>query len=686
MKTIPSLKILAVAITTAFTMTACFWDDDKTIHTGQFIDAEVKGLTYESSACKTNCVTNEKGEFEYHAGNTVKFYAGETFIGQAQGDSIVRPHHLTDESAVTGKKAVRIARLLLALDSDPTDSILDITEKAKSLKPDCKTDSDANLEQCAIDAALTLPNEEDAYAHLIGGKLSAKHIGQYLYAPEKTGGDAEGATEIVTYSKALKKAYVTNGKDNRIDIIDLQNPSAPTKAGSIDMSTQGDGINSVALYEDQLAIAVEVKGSNGQDKGKVVLVNVKDTSTTTALTVGYLPDMVTFTPDGKKILVANEGEPSDDYTHDPEGSVSIIDVASSVVTEVSFAEFNAGGSRHADLPSLVRITGPSVTHNKGVYTQTGKASVAQDLEPEYIAIANDSKTAWVVLQENNALAEIDIASAKVTKIHALGTKDYGLAKHAIDASDKDDTITFSARPSVVGTYMPDAIATYKVNGVNYILTANEGDGREYGIDMDTKAACEKAGGIDYDDGKCIIHIDEKRLGKFNSDELSATLATPADSKSELGRLKVTTTEGKDSQGILQTAHSFGARSFSIWKEDGTLVYDSGNDFAVKTNEAGTYPDNRSDDKGTEPEGIELATIGSQTYVFIGLERSSGFMIYDVTQPEAPRFIEYIKPAAHDISPEGLKFIPATDSPNGKNLLLISNEYSSSLSIYELTQQ
>lgn len=192
--------------------------------------------------------------------------------------------------------------------------------------------------------------------------------------------------------------------------------------------------------------------------------------------------MVTFTSDGSHLLVANEGEPNS-YNQpdsvDPEGSISVIAVSglnptsSSLTRSVSTADFKSYNAQDAQLRNAgVRIFGPN-------------ASVAQDLEPEYITVSADSKTAYVTLQENNAIAIVDIASKTVTAIKPLGFKDHSLAGMGMDVSDEDGgTNTNSGSPAikigpvpVKGMYLPDAIASYTVGGQTYLITANEGDAR-----------------------------------------------------------------------------------------------------------------------------------------------------------------------------------------------------------------
>lgn len=322
------------------------------------------------------------------------------------------------------------------------------------------------------------------------------------------------------------------------------------------------------------------------------------------------------------------------------------------------------------------------------------ATVAQDLEPEYISVSPDNSRAFVSLQENNAIAVIDIANAKVTKILPLGLKDYGLNVNKIDASDKDDMINLQAYTGVYGMYQPDTVASYRWNNADFIVTANEGDSRDY------------AG-----------FSEEARAGDLTLDPNHPQFAAAKD-KTQLARLKVTKSMGDDdNDGDYDKIVSFGARSFSIWTADGQQVFDSGSDFERITaallgnnfnnNNEENKGDSRSDDKGSEPEALVLGKIGQKRYAFIGLERTSGFMMYDVTNPFDVHFVDYVvnrdfdssfsintdtgevkgdASLAGDLGPEGMKFVSAEKSPNGQPLLIIGNEVSGTTSVYQIKVQ
>lgn len=476
------------------------------------------------------------------------------------------------------------------------------------------------------------------------------------------------AAEISAYDEHSKRLFVVNAQAKRLDVLDMQDPGNLTLLFSIDMASYGAVVNSVAVDDGRVAVAVE--NAVKTEAGQVLFFDVEG-HFLSAVTVGALPDMLTFTPDGKYVLVANEGEPSDDYTIDPEGSVSIIKVAErgknltqQNVRTADFAAYN-----NATLDESIRIFGPNAT-------------VSQDLEPEYIAISSDSKWAWVTLQENNAIAVIDIKRARVVAVNGLGFKDHNLTGNGLDASDRDGGINIKNWP-VRGMYLPDAIARYNVKGAPLLVTANEGDAREYSG-----------------------FSEELRIGGVALDAAVFPNAATLKQNSNLGRLKITKTRGNtDGDAEYEELYSFGARSFSIWSPRGELLFDSGEMFEQIT--AAAFPanfnasnsnntlDDRSDDKGPEPEGLALGRIEGRTYAFIGLERIGGITVFDITNPLEVEFVQYFNhrnfsqtPGANsggDLGPEGLLFIKADDNPKHKPLLVVTNEVSGTTTVYEINK-
>ena len=504
-------------------------------------------------------------------------------------------------------------------------------------------------------------------------------------------------SEIPAFDPASKRLYVIAG--STVDVYTVSNTGALTAAGQITAGFSAPvGMeilpNSVAVKNGIVAVAYAVKetAKGTQQVGKVSFFTAATGAFLRAVDVGFLPDMLTFTADGTKVLVANEGEPNEDYTVDPEGSISIISIPGGVASGIATAtvqnvNFNTFNAQLAALKTAgVRIIGDRTIAGSPVLT-----TVSQDLEPEYIAIAPDGLTATITLQENNAIATLNIATATITSIKPLGLKNFNLAGNGIDASDRDvdgtsaggGKIDIKTQP-VFGLYQPDAIASFTANGQTYYITANEGDSRVRPTAANLIGTTAEGG----------VFNEEVRVNS-TSYVLDPTVfpnAATLKNDANLGRLTVTNKSGDtDGDGDFDRIVTFGGRSFSILDANGALVFDSGDRLERLTAEfaptlfnsdgVSTNFDTRSDNKGPEPEGVTIGVIDGRTYAFIGLERVGDVIVYDVTNPVSPTFVQYLN-APEDRGTEGLIFVSATDSPTGKPLLITSSEASNTVSVFE----
>ncbi len=495
-------------------------------------------------------------------------------------------------------------------------------------------------------------------------QIELSYIGSY-----DPSGSANASSEIVVFDSATKRLFIISALQNRLDIADFSNPSSMQPITSIDMTPYG-GITSVAVRNG--IVAASAPNANQQLNGSVVIFNT-DGVFQKQVTVGALPDMITFTPDGKKIMTANEGQPNDSYTVDPEGSVSIIDITGGIgsltqgnVTTLDFTSFNA------QTAALVAA---------GVRKGFPGSTLSQDLEPEYIAFSTTGDTAWVILQEANAFAVVNLKTNTVADIWSLGKKDHSLPGNGFDASDVGTNAHIANWP-VKGIYMPDGIATYQVNGTTYIVGANEGDDREYSAFNERLRVNSPSYVLD-----------------------SATFPHAEILKKDynLGRLRVTRASGDtDGDGDFDEINLIGGRSFSIWNTaTKSVVYDSKDDFEQYLSKTPQFaaifnadhesntPRSRSTSKGPEPEGLALASIAGKQYAFIGLERQGGVMVYDITNPASVNFVDYKNPRnlntyGGDNGPEGIIYVPGSQSPDSNHYIIVANEISGTLSIYKIT--
>jgi LPXTG-motif cell wall-anchored protein len=530
-----------------------------------------------------------------------------------------------------------------------------------------------------------------------------------------TGSGGLAASEIVAFDSTSKQLFINNGALNRIDIVDIATPATPTLVRSVDMGVYGRGVQSVTVGDGIVAAAVDVApvvSSDGRQTASNGIVVLMDTTGRILRTVGVgnLPDHVSFTPDKKTILVAGEGEPicslenantpspaleAKDPTlvNDANGTVSLIDVSNgatnATVTTLDFSSFD----KTALLAEGVRVFFPGST-------------AAQDLEPEYITTNAAGTRAYVTLQEANAIAIVDLVNKSILDVAPLGYKDWGAPGLLIDTSDRDNQALTGASMNLQsytgvplkGMYMPDTIASMQKGGATFLLTANEGDDRDY-----------------------TCFTEKYRLGdnSLATNWSTGTVSSLLNTNAKLARMN--TTNAFPTKPAFDAIYTYGGRSFSIWNSSGALVWDSGSQ--IEEIIARDYPtafnsdssdaaassllmvqgqaarmDGRSDDKGPEPEAIAVGTIGAQTFAFVGLERMGGIMVYDVSNPTAPSFVRYknaaleglaltpannTTPGSYDVSPEGMVFVPAAASPNSKPMLIVANELSGTTTMYEV---
>ena len=627
-----------------------------------------------------NAVTSNTSSTFTTDGTSISF--DKTFIKvNENAGTLAFKINITNPSNATVNLVVKPAPFSTADSNDFTlsNQTINITPSTTSVNIDIPIIDDILEEQQAEYFVLGLENpfgatisgeafstiyivDNDKQAPVASKQIEMNYLG--FFDPS---GNNNSSTEIVVHDPATQRLFTISSLTDVFDIIDFSNPTSPRVIKTVNMLPYG-GITSVAVKNGIIAVA-SPNGTNAQENGSVVFFDI-DGNFIKQVTVGVLPDMITFTPDGTKVMTANEGEPNDSYTVDPEGSISIIDITGGItnllqsnVTTLSLAGFNG---QEASLSA------------SGVRKVKSTSTLAQDLEPEYIAISEDSKKAWVSCQENNAVIEVNLETKSIIGIWGLGQKDMSLPGNGFDASDNNGEILIANWP-VKAYYNPDAMAYYKVGNTNYIVTANEGDEKDLG------------------------GFSERTTVGANGYALDPTVfpnASVLKASHSLGRFRVTNVNGNtDGDSQFEEIHALGARSFSIFNADSKeIVFDSGDQF--ERHIAENHPlifnaDNeangikvRSRAKGPEPEGVTLGKINGQTFAFITLERAGGVMVYNVTDPNNVTFTDYkhsrmTTAYGGDNGPEGITYIAPENSTTGKGYVIVANEISGTLSMYEV---
>ncbi|WP_052402073.1 choice-of-anchor I family protein [Muricoccus aerilatus] len=479
--------------------------------------------------------------------------------------------------------------------------------------------------------------------------------GNLLWTRDSTDTPA-GSAEVIAYDPRTERVLVLG--PTGVEALAAADGALRFSLPRADLGSLGTG-NSVAVHGDVIAVAYDgpTPGSNGSVAFYRMAADGNAAAAIRQVEVGAVPDMVTFTPDGSRLLVAIEGEPNANYgvnpSGDPVGGVAVIDVATGASTFLGFEGFDTEALR----ASGVRITGvPGIT-------------AVTDLEPEYIAVSADGTKAYVTLQENNAVALLDLGTLTYTNIFALGTKDYSLPGQGLDPSDRDGGANI-VNANLRGLYMPDGIATFESGGRTYLVTANEGDASEWGSYSDVARVS-------------TLSLDEASFG--GAADVAAVKAAGA-----LGRLQVSKVDGDtDGDGDIDVLHALGGRSFSIWEvTHGGLVqtYDSGDmiERMLLQNRPDLFDDTRSDDKGPEPESVTLGIVNGQLYAFVALERADSVMSFAINSPTD---VTYAGIVATDDAPEVIHFVSAEDAPAGAGgpLLLSPAEGSGVTTAHALTE-
>lgn len=503
--------------------------------------------------------------------------------------------------------------------------------------------------------------DNDSQAPIPSNQIELNYIGSF-----DPSGASTSTCEIVVHDAVSQRLFTTSTVAGYLDIIDFSNPTNLSVINSVNINPYG-GVTSVAVKNGIVAVA----SPNADEtlNGSVIFFDTNGTFLK-QVTVGALPDMITFSPDGTKVMTANEGQPNIDYSIDPEGSVSIIDISGGIASlsqsNVTTLLFTAYNVQEATLIA------------SGVRKLKVTSTLSQDFEPEYITISADSQKAWVTLQENNAIAEINLTNNTISDVWALGTKDISLPGNGFDVSDNNGQVLIANWP-IQAYFIPDAVASYNVGGTTYLVTANEGDEKEYGAFTERVAVSS---------------------GSFGLDATIFPNASVLKQNHNLGRFRATNLNGNtDADAQFETIHCVGTRSFSIFNTTTKqIVFDSGDDFERYTaanlptlfnadHESNT-PKGRSRAKGPEPEGVTIAQIATETFAFVSLERVGGVMVYNITDPNNPVFVDYKNSRSSsaysgDHGPEGITYVAPANSTTGKGYILVANEISGTITIYEV---
>jgi hypothetical protein len=489
------------------------------------------------------------------------------------------------------------------------------------------------------------------------------------------------------YAPATRRLFLGSDDRHALEALDISDPARPRKIFQIDLTDFGGAPDSLAVAAGIVAVTVENPDQPAAPK-QLLLFDTDGKPVADPIALAGARRMV-FTPDADRLLVGLDGQPGRRAA-----GVAIIHpghvdhlacragtTACRLHPTVRIVDFGAFDRRMVELKAA------------GVRVLSKGSPISQDLSVTTLAVAPDSRSAWINLQENNAVAVLDLDTAEIRQVYGLPYKDHSLPGNGLDASDKDGAIAIRPWP-IRALYQPDGLAAFESMGQVFFATANEGDPRHF----------------DH-------HDESARVMNLELDPVRFSDAALLQRESNLGRLHVSTLIGDtDDDGDYDALYAFGGRSFSIWTPDAGLVFDSGDEMEriiasalpddFNVSESANDFDARSDSRGPEPEHLAVGKIGSQVYAFIAFERIGGVMVYDITDPRRPRFQQYINnrnfavdprvvcgdkgreqiagcARAGDLEPEGLLFISAGDSPIGVPMLVVIHELSDSTTLYRI---
>ncbi len=526
--------------------------------------------------------------------------------------------------------------------------------------------------------AIVVLNKEEKKDVFAGREIAFEYLDNY-----ETNIKDDSAIEIVKYSSYNNKLYAINGSVKTLEILKLSGAKVNLeKSINIEnMIVDGEfvfgDVTSVDVDKEGRFVVVAVQESDYSKDGKALFLDLNGNYITEVRT-GVQPDMITISYGTQQVLVACEGEPRKGYESgvDPEGTITSIEVSKEI--------------KDISLDDVVTINFNNVEVDNKVIIKKGN-TIEKDLEPEYIAINESQNIAYVALQENNAIAKINLETKTVEWVKGLGFKDFSISK--LDPSETDG-INIRKAP-ILGIYMPDGIAFETINDRGYIFTANEGDSREW---------------EEYTNETSISEISDKV--KLNAENYDGYTQKELDEYIEkgyleddkhLGNLTINSNLGKNKNDEYETLYAFGGRSFSIFDADTMeLVYDSGSILEEMTSTK--YPDffntsnnkveldSRSTSKGPEPENVVVGKVSDEYYAFVGLERISGIVAFNVSNPKETYYVNEINTRdfttgiAGDVGVEGMDFVSAEKSPTGEALIFTGNEVSGTAAMYKIIKE
>lgn len=503
--------------------------------------------------------------------------------------------------------------------------------------------------------------------------LSAQSLPSFETFRFRASGFDQNKLSYHAYDASSERIFVASPGENKLYTFDISNTDKVFQDSTINLNIYQTEVSAIAARQG--VVALTFINNLPQARGKLVLLDTAG-QLINQFTVGAYPSFVRFSSDGRYLIVGNEGPPADDYSVDPMGSVSVLQILSanpSVLTQNDVFTIGFKGLDSTDYHPLLRI-----------YGNDGQQLPSQDIEPEDIALLPGSTKAVVSLQENNGIALIDFGSFSLDTVHGLGWQSHQDSSDGLDGSAQNQRINIRGYKNLFGLYQPKGLAALQQLGKNYILSANQGAYRAYS---------------GYDETQLVKNT---ALNPSTIPDRSQYIED-----SLIGSLRLTKTMGNARNVfIYDSMFTFGTRSWSVWDDSLNLVWDSGDDLAewlaqAFPNQFNSLANSNQSYKqasphfGPEAHLVTYGEVDGTPYAFVGLKQMGAVAIYDLSNIQSPQQVSLLldrdfslaasDPQSGDQGITDLSFVPANLSPNGLELLIASHGVSGSLSVYELGQ-
>lgn len=327
-------------------------------------------------------------------------------------------------------------------------------------------------------------------------------------------------------------------------------------------------------------------------------------------------------------------------------------------------------------------------------TPVAAGTVALGGEPTSVAVQGDYALVGVntsadFINVSGELAVIDIANQTITATLDLGGQPDSVAVSPdgtyaaiVIENERDEDLEEGVIPQLPAGKLvvvaldgqPDSWSTTDIDltGLDGVLEPTDPEPEYVDINDDNIAV------VSLQENNAVVLVDLAAgtvLNSFSAGEVDLTMVDDTEEGALISQTASISDIPREPDGVTWLGTDYfatadegdmdgGSRGFTVFNTDGDVVWTSGNTMEHLTARFGHYPDERSENKGNEPENAEFGVYGTERYLFVNSERSSLVFVYDVADFTRPVF-KQVLPAG--VGPEGALAIPS------RNLLVVASE-------------